>query len=113
MIIWSTLGKVWGHRFLLTGGSPDPLIERDRAFEGADPEAEVCHRHGPTLALRFIDPENRKDAAGRPILHELVVSGPESKGPMSLEEGIAAFWPALADEYSRVWDLQAPPHTMG
>lgn len=111
MFIWSTRGRAWGYRFLRTGGSSDPLVERDRAFDGSDPEAEVFHRRGSTLALRFIDPEDRKDAAGRPIFHEVVIVGPESSGPKSLEEGIAAYWPALAAEYTRVWDLPKPPDT--
>lgn len=111
MIIWATRGRQWGHRFLRSGGSPDPLVDRDRAFAGTDDGAEVCHRTGPILALRFEDPEGRKDAAGRPIFHELVVDGTEASGVTSLEDGIATFWPELAEEYAEVWDRSGSPDT--
>jgi hypothetical protein len=111
MIIWSTRGRSWGHRFLRSGGSSDPLVIRDRAFAGADEEAEVCHRRGATLALRFEDPEGRQDAAGRPIRHELIVDGPEADGVTSLEDGVAMYWPKLAEEYALVWDQPTPPDT--
>lgn len=113
MIIWSTRGRDWGHRFIRRGGSADPLVDRDRAFEGADVGREVCHRNGKTLALRFMDPEGRLDAAGRPIVHELVVEGPESVSVTSLEEGISEFWPGLAEEYSRIYDGSGPSSTSG
>lgn len=104
MIIWATRGRNWGHRFLRNGGSSDPLVDRDRAFAGTDEGAEVCHWSGSTLALRFEDPEGRRDAAGRSILHEVVVDGPEVEGVTSLGEGVATFWPELAEEYAQVWD---------
>lgn len=69
MIIWSTQGRTWGHRFLRDGGAADPLVAHDRAFAGAEERAEVFYRRGATLALRFADPERRQDAAGRPIYH--------------------------------------------
>lgn len=111
MIIWATRGRNWGHRFLRNGGSPDPLVDRDRAFAGFDEEAEVCERRGATLVLRFQDPEGRQDAVGRPILHELIVEGPETNGVTSLHEGIELIWPALAQEYAEAWDQPRPPRT--
>lgn len=112
MIIWSTRGRSWGHRFLRDGGSSDPLLDRDRAFEGTDDDGgEVLHYRSSTLALRFEDPEGRKDASGRPILHELIIDDPEAPRVSSLEEGIVEFWPLIAEEYGRVWDQPDPPDT--
>lgn len=108
-IIWATRGRSWGHRFLRSGGSPDPLVDRDRAFAGLDEGSEVCHRRGSTLALRFEDPEGRADAAGRLILHELIVDGPDANGISSLQEGIQSLWPLLAVEYAQVWSQPRPP----
>jgi hypothetical protein len=108
-LIWSTRGRHWGHRFLRSGGSSDPLVDRDRAFVGADEYSEVCNRRGGTLALRFEDPEGRTDAAGRIIVHELIVSDPNTGSVNSVEDGIAAYWPHLAEEYSQVWDSKEPP----
>lgn len=110
MIIWSTRGRDWGHRFLRHDGASDPLLHRDRAFEGTDDDdGEVLRYRSSTLAMRFEDPEGRKDAAGRPILHELIINGPEAHRVSSLEEGIAEYWPLVADEYARVWDQPNPP----
>lgn len=108
-IIWATRGKTWGHRFLRHGGSPDPLVERDRAFTGVNDEGEAFHRHGGTLALRFEDPLGRCDAAGRPILHELILDGPDANGIANLQEGIHSLWPSLEPEYAQIWDQPRPP----
>lgn len=108
-LIWTTRGRTWGHRFLRSGGSHDPLVDRDRAFQGNEDQTEVCHHRGETLALRFKDPEGRHDEAGRPIVHEIVAKGRDVKNVRSLQEGIAAYWPQLADEYAQVWNSELPP----
>ena len=108
-IIWATRGKHWGHRFLRTGGSTDPLIELEEAFSGTREGVEIIQRRGSSLALRFADPDGRRDAAGRVILHEMVVDSPEADSISTLEEGIDAIWPAVSAEFTSVWDQPTPP----
>lgn len=111
-IIWATRGRTWGFRFLLTGGLKDPLLEYEETFSGAGDDAEICHRAGARVALRFPDPHDRKDAAGRVIPHEFVISGPLAEEIKSVEDGRRVVWnrPGVADEFERIWDLpQLPP----
>ena len=61
--------------------------------------------------MRFKDPEGRTDAAGRTIIHELIVDGADTADVHSVSEGVAAFWPLVADEYLQVWDSETPPKT--
>ncbi|MCG2620870.1 hypothetical protein LVY72_02955 [Arthrobacter sp. I2-34] len=61
------------------------------------------------MALRFPDPRERQDRAGRVIPHEFVVFGPEADGINSVEEGRQLVWPLVADEFKRVWELPEPP----
>jgi hypothetical protein len=110
-IIWATRGRAWGFRFLLKGGLEDPLLEYEDAFAGAGDDAEICHRAGARVALRFPDPLDRKDAAGRVIPHEFVVSGPLAEEIESVADGLRVIWsrPGVADEFERIWDSPKPP----
>lgn len=113
--IWATRGRTWGFRFLRDGGYRDPLPVYDAAFAEVEGEREVCRRVGGAVALRFPDPEGRRDAAGRFISHDFVVfeagaavgPGPEEIG--SVEDGRRVVWPLVAEEFARVWALPEPP----
>jgi hypothetical protein len=107
-LIWATRGRTWGFRFILDGGFPDPLPEYDKAFLGVEDEPEVCHRVGETVALRFPDPLERKDIAGRVIPHEFVAFGPLTDQIDSVEDGRQLVWPLVADDFERVWELPSP-----
>src|SRR5204863_330094 len=72
---WATCGRSWGFRFLLTGELTDPLPVYDRVFAGLEDKPAAWRRAAGKVALRFPDPLGRKDAAGRVIPHEFVVSG--------------------------------------
>lgn len=108
-LIWATRGKSWGFRFLRSGGSADPLIDYDDVFFGLDDQSQAFRRIGDRVALRFTDPEARKDASGRPIPHEFVLRGETAEGISSLDEGRETIWPLVADEYARIWDQPSPP----
>lgn len=109
-LIWATRGRSWGFRFLRSGGAEDPLLAYDELFDALDDQQpEAFRRLGDRIALRFPDPEQRTDAAGRLIPHEFVLSGQEADGVSSLEEGRARVWPLVAAEYAGVWDAAAPP----
>ena len=114
-LIWATRGRTWGFRFLLNGGFEDPLLEYEKVFSDVDDETEFCHRVGKKVALRFPDPLERKDAAGRVIPHEFVVFGPLAEEIESVEDGLRLVWcqPQVADEFARVWDSAKPPAGYG
>lgn len=108
-LIWATRGRSWGFRFLLYGGYPDPLSTYERAFKGIEDDVEVSRRGDERVALRFPDPLNRKDAAGRIIPHDFVVWGPLADNIHSVEDGIQRVWPLVADVYARVWMKEKSP----
>lgn len=108
-LIWATRGRSWGFRFLLFGGYTDPLSTYERAFAGVEDDAEVYERADERVALRFSDPLDRKDAAGRIIPHDFVVWGPLADDIHSVEEGIQSVWPLVADVYARVWMKETSP----
>ncbi len=108
-LIWTTRGHSWGFRFLLDGGFADPLPTYEQAFAGLEDDRTACRRSGDRLALRFPDPLDRRDAAGRIIPHDFVVLGPAVEGIDSVETGIRVIWPLVADTYARVWQDKRPP----
>lgn len=108
-LIWATRGRYWGFRFLLDGGLEDPLLEYERTFAGLGDEPTAWRRTAGTGALRFPDPEGRRDTSGRVIPHEFVVPGTLAKGIQSAEEGLQQVWPRLAEAYARVWNAEDPP----
>jgi hypothetical protein len=108
-LIWATRGRFWGFRFLLNGGRSDPLLDYERSFAGLEDEPTTWRRSAGTVALRFPDPLGRKDAAGRVIPHEFVVSGDSVDEIESVEDGLQQIWPLVAETYARVWDAEAPP----
>lgn len=107
--IWATRGRAWGFRFLSDGGFVDPLPEYEATFSGIADEPEAWNRVGDRVALRFVDPEQRCDAAGRVIPHDFVLIGPWAAGVDSVETGIELIWPLVADDFDRVWEMPAPP----
>lgn len=108
-LIWATCGRSWGFRFLLTGELTDPLPVYDRVFAGLEDEPAAWRRAAGKVALRFPDPLGRKDAAGRVIPHEFVVSGDLADRIESVEDGRQLVWPRVEAAYARVWDAERPP----
>ncbi|MFQ6155634.1 hypothetical protein ACLMMA_04020 [Micrococcus luteus] len=116
--IWATRGRTWGFRFLRDGGFKDPLPVYDDAFSGVEDEPEVCRRVDKKVALRFPDPEGRKDVAGRLIPHEFVVLGHLADGIedgidtgeiKSVDDGLRLVWPLVENEFAGIWDIPKPP----
>jgi hypothetical protein len=107
-LIWATRGRNWGFRFLLDGGFEDPLLIYDEVFAGVGDEPRVWCRVADRVALRFPDPEGRRDVAGRVIPHEFVVLGDLAKEIDSIEVGLREIWTKVADEYAQIWDLPKP-----
>lgn len=108
-LIWATRGRVWGFRFLLSGGLSDALQTYEAAFRGAG-DGPSAWRHEPgRTAVRFSDPLGRRDASGRVIPHDFVVFGELAASVGSPEDGRTRIWPLVVDVYERVWDASEPP----
>ena len=112
-LVWATRGRTWGHRFLLDGGFADPLPVYDRVFFHVGDGREAYVQTGDKVALRFPDLLNRKDLAGRVIIHEFVVGAPLAAQVTSVTAGIRLVWdlPGIADRYAKIWDLSDPDAT--
>lgn len=109
--IWSTRGREWGFRFLRTAGLDDPLFAFEEAVAHLGDERTGWCRVGDHVAIRFPDPEGRKDRAGRVIPHEFVVFEPDAGMINSIDDGCRRIWARVADEYSAIWDQPEPPVT--
>ena len=108
-IIWATRGRHWGFRFLLDAGLSDPLPMYEQAFFGLASSASTVGHHGPVTALRFPDPEGRRDSARRVIPHEFVLFGGLAKSVDSVETGERLVWPLVSETYARIWDAAKAP----
>lgn len=108
-LIWATRGRLWGFRFLLSGGLRDPLQTYETAFRGVEDGPSAWGREAGQTAVRFSDPLGRRDAAGRVIPHDFVVFGELAGLVGSPEDGRIRIWPLVADMYERVWDAAKPP----
>ena len=107
--IWATRGRTWGFRFLRTGDLPDPFDVYETAFAGTEDAIDAFYKRGATLAVRFADPEGRRDRAGRVIPHEFVILAPEAARFDTAEEARAALWDAVAEQYATLWDKRTAP----
>lgn len=108
-LIWATRGRSWGFRFLLDAGFEDPLAEYERAFAGVSEAPTAFAFTDGQVALRFPDPDGRRDAAGRTIPHEFVVFGEFASGIDSVDAGVDQVWPLVRDAFARTWKLAAAP----
>lgn len=106
--IWATRGLDWGFCFLNRGGFADPLPEYSAAFAGFDGLVRVFSRVGDVTALRFEDPLERQDRAGRVIPHEFVIFGWDAVRADSISECVALIWPLVEEEYAQNYALPEP-----
>ncbi len=107
--IWATRGRTWGFRFLRKGGYEDPLGVYEDAFSKVGDQPEAWRRVADKVALRFPDPDGRRDASGRVIPHDFVLLGHWADGINSLEDGRERMWHEVVDEFEGVWDKTEPP----
>ena len=108
-LIWATRGRNWGFRFLLDAGLGDPLPEYERAFAELADEPAAWHRNVQVVAVRFPDPEGRRDAAGRVIPQEFVVFGDGADFVNSVYDGVQHLWPLVEQSFERVWAADTAP----
>jgi hypothetical protein len=107
--IWATRGWAWGFRFLRNGGLEDPLRVYEETFSQIGDQPEAWRRVAGNVALRFPDPDGRRDAAGRLIPHDFVLLGSWAEAIGSLDDGRQRIWHEVAEEFESVWDKIEPP----
>jgi hypothetical protein len=84
------------------------------AFSNVGDQPEAWHRVADNVAaLRFPDPDGRRDAAGRVIPHDFVLLGRLADEINSLDEGRQRLWHEVADDFESIWDKTEPPSTRG
>jgi hypothetical protein len=99
-VIHATRGKEKGFGFYEKGGLMDALDEYTSAFGTNSDGGTLFKRVGDNnekVAFRFMDPDGRKDRAGRLIPHEVILPEPLSKGVTNLDEAVAKVWPMIKD----------------
>lgn len=102
-LIWATRGRDWGFRFLRNAGYEDPLPAYEKAFEHTSGGSEEFRRIGNGVAVRFPDPEGRKDRSGRLIPHDLVVYGELAAEIHSVDDALRLVWPQIAPVFDSAW----------
>jgi hypothetical protein len=107
--IWVTRGKTWGFRVLRTGGLDDAFEAYETAFAGLEDAPTALRSVQGRLAVRFPDPEERRDRAGRVISHEFVLLPPIGDEIASVETARDVVWPQVAASFSDSWDAATAP----
>jgi hypothetical protein len=117
-ILWSTRGYNWGFRFPLQPQKygkdcQDWLEHYEKMFEqfGDDDNRvingylNIDNKEIPFIAVRFKDPEERKDISGRIIPHEVAVIGDDTQNLINLNsfELKNAVWILVSDTYSKIY----------
>jgi len=102
-VIHGSRGKDVGFRFIKKGGVPDPIHEYSKVFDGHTGGDKFERYGGGKIAARFLDPEGRKDAAGRTIPHEVIIPKSMSEGINNLDDVVSKIWPMLKPEHDAMY----------
>jgi hypothetical protein len=108
-ILWATRGKTWGFRILRTASLANPLQMYEEAFAGSENSPEVFQARAGVVAVRFADPDGRKDRAGRVIPHDFVLLGSDACYWRSLDDAQIVLWAEVGNQYASVWDRPTAP----
>lgn len=96
---------------MLDAGLNDPLPEYERAFAAIGDEISGWERTGLVVAVRFIDPKQRRDSAGRLIPHEFVAFGDGANLVNSVDDAKYHLWPLVEFAFEQAWESDAAPST--
>lgn len=109
--ILATTGKHIGNGFLMKGGLADPLHEYDKAGFSNGLVGVGEHRiYGGKVAVSFHDPKGRKDQAGRPIVHEVIIPRHHSTGVNSYESAREKAWALIKNTYDPFYEISTNPN---
>lgn len=103
-VLHASRGKNLGSRFLTDVGF-DPLKEYGKAgFNGQS--AKAFSRYGKNLekvSATLMDPKGRKDFAGRPIYHDIMIPEDLAKGLNTIDDVKDKIWPMISDAYDKFY----------
>lgn len=105
-------GKNKGLRFLSRGGLTNPTAEHIKGFgDETTPDnlkTDTHRRYGTNnekIAVRFTDPENRRDASGRRIVHDVILPEEHAKDLGSNDtQVIRRAWKLVRPDYNKFWE---------
>lgn len=109
-IVHATRGKARGFTFPQHGGLNHPLREYDKSGLTRDMSDTAFIRYGnrnEKIAARFLDPLGRKDLAGRPIPHEVLLPEEMARGIKSHSDVVSKIWPLIKDTYAPFYRSEA------
>ena len=98
-VIHGTRGKNKGFTFLKKGGVPTFLEEYETMFGVDSSESNIFKRQGGKIGASFLDPDGKKDFAGRVIPHQIIIPKSMTQGINSLDDVKSKIWPLLKDQY--------------
>lgn len=104
-----------GLTFIQQGGTPDYFAIFDKAGMNTAPEHELFQKIADgtgNIAARFLDPEGRRDHAGRNISHDVVIPRTMASGVENLDDVKTKIWPHLKDAYDTFWQENLTPKYM-
>lgn len=105
-IVHAARGKHKGFTFPQRGGLDDPVKEYDKA----NPDSLVLNsyrRYGDRqekVAAKFSDPLGRKDRAGRPIEHNVILPEDLASRINSFDDIVPTVWPLIDNTYAALYD---------
>ncbi|UGL63237.1 membrane protein [Arthrobacter phage Tokki] len=109
-VVHATRSKHKGFSIYESGGLSEPLNEYTKAFGSNSDGGEIFKRYGDSnekVAVRFYDPEGRKDRSGRVIPHEVILPAPLAKDVTDLSGAISKVWPMIKDTVEAKYDPEA------
>lgn len=80
------------------------MPEYEHAFAGIEDKRQAWQRVDDVVAVRFLDPEGRRDRSGRLIFHDFVLFGLPDEAVRSVEDGKDLVWPRVSVEYAALWN---------
>jgi hypothetical protein len=112
-IIHASRGHEKGFMFLRGGGITDHLHELESS--GLDQSQPGFFKrygsHAEKVAVSFLDPQGRKDQAGRPIFHQVIFPESMSKNIHTHDDAVKEAWPRIKDLYGAMYKTK--PGTLG
>ncbi len=93
--------------FRLNGGLKQPSREFDAAGLLNPYENRKFWRYGKDdekIAARFVNPEGKLDAFGRPLHHSLVVPKHLAKGINNIDDVVEKIWPLIKKEHQAYYE---------
>jgi hypothetical protein len=105
-IVHAAKPKNRGFTFPQRGGLDDPIHEYERSGV-AHLAANTFKRYGSRnekIAAKFSDPEGRRDRAGRPIDHDVMLPESLASGIKDFAEIVPKVWPLIKDTYAAIYD---------